>query len=287
MTEARAAQAIRSVPVMRMPRSVDVEITARCNLHCRYCYFFNNPNIEYRDLPTEEWLTFFEELGRRGVMSVTLIGGEPFIREDLPTLIDGLVENRMRYSIAFNGGLIDNGMAAYLAQSGHCDSVQISVDGSCPDTHDARRGKGSFEGAIRGIRTLGDNNLNLDAAKLAVEDLTGKVVAAWRGQKRRKVYCGVAARLIARVVRASHRANRSISRALSPVYHALARCGLLRTILPRPLRPCLIRFGQGERASMMLLLLGRVIGSFDVDHQIRLIRRPFKLFVDESLLPRI
>ncbi|TFH33417.1 MAG: radical SAM protein, partial [Anaerolineales bacterium] len=83
-----------SNPVMRMPRNVDVEITARCNLRCRYCYFFNNPEVEYRDLPTEKWLTFFDELGRSGVMRLTLAGGEPFIREDLPELWEGIVRNR-------------------------------------------------------------------------------------------------------------------------------------------------------------------------------------------------
>lgn len=140
--------------IMRTPRSVDIEITARCNLRCRYCYFFNNPAVEYRDLPTEEWLTFFEELGGCGVVKVTLAGGEPFIREDLPELIEGITRNRMRFSILSNGALIDDPIAAYLAGTGRCDYVQVSVDGSCPETHDAGRGKGSFRKAIQGIRTL-------------------------------------------------------------------------------------------------------------------------------------
>ena len=85
--------------VMRTPRSLDIDITARCNLRCRYCYFFNNPAVDYRDLPTEEWLKFFDELGALGVMNVTLAGGEPFIREDLTTMLEGLVRNRMRFTL--------------------------------------------------------------------------------------------------------------------------------------------------------------------------------------------
>ena len=27
--------------VMRTPREADVDITSRCNLRCRYCYFFD------------------------------------------------------------------------------------------------------------------------------------------------------------------------------------------------------------------------------------------------------
>ena len=140
--------------VMRAPRDVILEITARCNLRCRYCYFFNNPVQEYRDLPTEEWLKFFDELGTLGVMNVTLAGGEPFIREDLQQLLEGIVRNRMRYGFLSNGTLIGDEIAAFMASTGRCDYVQISVDGSCAQVHDSCRGAGSFEGAIRGLRIL-------------------------------------------------------------------------------------------------------------------------------------
>ncbi len=147
--------------LMRTPRSLDIEITARCNLRCRYCYFFNNPAVEYRDLPTDEWLEFFAELGSLAVMNVTLAGGEPFIRDDLPVLLEGIVRNRMRFSLLSNGTLIDDGIAAFIAGTRRCESVQVSVDGSRAKTHDSCRGKGSFERAIRGIRTLQRHRVNV------------------------------------------------------------------------------------------------------------------------------
>jgi len=139
---------------MRTPRNVDLEITSRCNLRCRYCYFFDNPTVGYFDLPTEEWLQFFDELGRCAVMNVCLAGGEPFIRKDLSELIEGIVQNRMRFSILSNGALIDDEIAAFIGSTNRCDHVQVSMDGSGPSTHDVCRGQGSFVGAIRGIRTL-------------------------------------------------------------------------------------------------------------------------------------
>jgi SynChlorMet cassette radical SAM/SPASM protein ScmE len=139
---------------MQTPRTIDIEITSRCNLRCRYCYFFNNAAQDYHDLPTDEWLQFFNELGSLGVMNVTLAGGEPFFRKDLPQLLEGIILNRMRFSLLSNGALIDEEIAAFLARTGRCDFVQISVDGSSADTHDVCRGKGSFDGAMRGIRTL-------------------------------------------------------------------------------------------------------------------------------------
>jgi SynChlorMet cassette radical SAM/SPASM protein ScmE len=130
-------------------------------LRCRYCYFFNNPAVDYRELPTEEWLKFFAELGTIGVMNVTLAGGEPFMREDLPELIEGIVCNRMRFSLLSNGSLISDEIAAFIVSTRRCEYIQVSVDGSSADIHDSCRGKGSFEGAIRGIQTLQRQRINV------------------------------------------------------------------------------------------------------------------------------
>jgi SynChlorMet cassette radical SAM/SPASM protein ScmE len=144
----------RAADLMATPRTVNVEITARCNLRCLYCYFFDNPAVSYRDLPTAEWVRCFDELGRAGVMRVLLAGGEPFARTDLPTLFDAIVRNRMRFAILSNGALVDDEAAVAVAQSGRCDYVQVSVDGADAATHDRVRGAGAFVGAVRGIRHL-------------------------------------------------------------------------------------------------------------------------------------
>ena len=140
--------------VMRTPKSVDLEITNRCNLRCQYCSHFGSAGDVEKDLPPEEWLQFFEELHRCAVMSVTLSGGEPFCREDLGKLIEGIVNNRMRFEILSNGTLISEEMAAFLASTRRCDSVQVSIDGSIPTTHDAFRGEGNFLRARQGIEYL-------------------------------------------------------------------------------------------------------------------------------------
>jgi len=55
--------------------------------------------------------------------------------------------------------LITDDMAKFLASTGRCDGVQVSIDGSVPITHDAFRGKGSFFKAIRGIDCLRKHHL--------------------------------------------------------------------------------------------------------------------------------
>jgi len=115
-----------------------------------------------QDLPKEEWLHFFEELNRCAVMSVTLEGGEPFCREDLRELIQGIVANRMRFSILSNGTLITDEMAAFVSSTGRCDGLQVSIDGSNPMTHDTFRGEGNFIRAMEGIKSLQRHGVPVD-----------------------------------------------------------------------------------------------------------------------------
>lgn len=133
---------------------MDLAITAGCNLRCKYCSHFTSAGDVDQDLSTKEWLRFFEEMNRCAVFDVTLQGGEPFFRKDLKELINGIVRNHMRFSILSNGTLINEEMASFLASTGRCNGVQVSMDGSVPATHDALRGKGSFYKAINGVKYL-------------------------------------------------------------------------------------------------------------------------------------
>jgi len=140
--------------IMNSPRTVRLEISSKCNLRCLYCYYFDNPAVDYRNLPTEQWLQFFVELGNMAVMDVSLGGGEPFLRPDLMDLIEGIIQNKMRFSILSNGTLINDHIAEYIAGTHRCNYVQVSIDGASSEVHDSCRGKGSFVKAVRGIKTL-------------------------------------------------------------------------------------------------------------------------------------
>lgn len=140
--------------LMRTPKSVDIEITNGCNLRCKYCSHFNSSGDVGIDLPTEEWLRFFEELKSCAVMEVTFSGGEPFYRKDFRDILTGIIKNKMRYSILSNGTLITDEMAEFIASTHRCNSIQISLDGSVPEIHDACRGAGSFTKAMEGVACL-------------------------------------------------------------------------------------------------------------------------------------
>lgn len=138
------------------PRTVEISITGRCNLRCRYC-FYADEMAALSDLRTERWLACFESLGRLAVQRVTLSGGEAFTRPDLFDLIDGLIANRMRYGILTNGTLLTERTIAAFEEGKRrlrLDSIQVSIDGSRAEVHDKSRPPHSFHSALRGLRLL-------------------------------------------------------------------------------------------------------------------------------------
>lgn len=142
------------LPVMKSPRTVDIAITHQCNLRCTYCSHFSSDSDVGYDLAAEEWLNFFAELERSAVLQVILQGGEPFAREDILAIIGGIIHHRMRFQILSNGTLIDDRLAAHVAQTDRCDSIQVSIDGSRANIHDKHRGQGAFDRAMAGIESL-------------------------------------------------------------------------------------------------------------------------------------
>lgn len=47
----------------------------------------------------------------------------------------------MRFAILTDGTLVADEMAAFLASTKRCNYVQVSIDGSVPESHDAMRGR--------------------------------------------------------------------------------------------------------------------------------------------------
>jgi len=172
----------------RAPQELDLCLTGRCNLKCRYC-FYADEMASSSDMPAARWHALFEELGKLGVQRVCLTGGEVFTRPDLFELIDGVIANKMRYQMLTNGTLITRDTVKAFAvgkRRPRLNSIQVSIDGSCAEIHDQSRPPKSFDRALAGLRLLKEagfpvtvrvtvNRTNLDdlpnIARLLLEDV--------------------------------------------------------------------------------------------------------------------
>lgn len=140
----------------KAPTSIDLELTGKCNLSCKYCFYADCMDNKC-DLDTGAWYSIISELGDLGVHKAALSGGEVFIRDDLFDIIDSLITNKMRYSILSNGTLIKDKTIEQLNEGKRrlrLDSIQVSIDGSRAEIHDRSRPPNSFERAVQGLRLL-------------------------------------------------------------------------------------------------------------------------------------
>ncbi|MBI5577874.1 MAG: radical SAM protein [Deltaproteobacteria bacterium] len=118
-------------------------VTYRCNAKCNMCNVWHHPS----DRQEEVGLETFEKLPEMFFANVT--GGEPFIRKDLPDIIEILRRKSRRIVLSSNGYFTQRIIS--LFQKYPDLGIRISVEG-LPKTNDTIRG--IPEGFDRTLRTL-------------------------------------------------------------------------------------------------------------------------------------
>ena len=139
------------------PRSLFLHLTRRCNLSCLHCYAGDSSRGTPMDLPSGMVLGLLDKLKALGGRAVTLSGGEPLLHPEIKSII-AHAGPELEIRFLTNGTLMNRDWADFLAD--HGAKVQVSIDGSRPAVHDAIRGPGSFEKAIRGIAMLQEAGLS-------------------------------------------------------------------------------------------------------------------------------
>jgi MoaA/NifB/PqqE/SkfB family radical SAM enzyme len=79
-----------------LPVSLTVSVTNACNSRCRTCFLWKlyseNPDLKQREFKTWEFEKTFKSIGKK-IFWVTMSGGEPFLRSDLPEICSSFTEN--------------------------------------------------------------------------------------------------------------------------------------------------------------------------------------------------
>lgn len=126
---------------MNTLREVDLNLTARCNLDCKFCSVQVQP-VTHRgtelDIRTLERL--FVEFDQLGVRVIRLVGGEPFVRRDIGEIIALAGQFRFSTTILTNGTVMKR-QHVLLAKASRVSHIAFSVDGPNAPLHDESRGK--------------------------------------------------------------------------------------------------------------------------------------------------
>jgi signal peptidase I len=138
----------------------------------------------------------------------------------------------------------------------------------------------------RTIKTKGDNNSQIDSWILQHRNVVGKVVSARRGKNSVPGHGGTWGRIIAPALWTKKQFDRTVSRVFHPAYRRLARSGLIRSRIPLPWKARVLSFSKPQGKEFQLVLRNRVIGRRRPNENQWQIQRPFRLFIDESSLPK-
>jgi MoaA/NifB/PqqE/SkfB family radical SAM enzyme len=101
-------------------------------------------------LGTDELKDVIRQVQELGAATITLVGGEPLLREDLCDIVRS-VDPQLSQVVLFSNGTHLAERARALKQAG-LTSVVVALDAASPEEHDRRKGEaGAFERALAGI----------------------------------------------------------------------------------------------------------------------------------------
>lgn len=166
------------------------EITMGCNMRCGHCGSSCTEALP-DELNTDEALDVCDQIADLGIRWVTLSGGEPITRKDLPLLVQRLSRNGVAVNIITNGWLLTEYMVQELKKSG-VSTIAISMDGT-QEIYDKIRKQGAYQHAMDAFRLIKEagiragavttiSNQNLNILNDLKEELIKAGVESWQVQ---------------------------------------------------------------------------------------------------------
>jgi len=115
----------------RQPIYVIYEVTDRCNLKCKMCSIWRRAN-RAEELNLDQIEVLASRLRDIGVVVVSLSGGEPFMREDLPEIARIFKRKGLITRLMTNAADVDEARIRAVIDAG-IDSVSISLNTLFPE----------------------------------------------------------------------------------------------------------------------------------------------------------
>src|ERR1044072_7400402 len=139
----------------RALQTLQVNVGYRCNQSCVHCHVNAGPNrTEEMDAATADVVLAFLEERRVGTLDIT--GGAPELNPNFRRLVtaarDMGVEVMDRHNLTIQEQPGQEDLADFLA----ANQVEIVASMPCylPDNVEKQRGKGAYDGSIRGLQKL-------------------------------------------------------------------------------------------------------------------------------------
>lgn len=146
------------------PFMVIWETTQACDMACRHCRAEAQPEHNPQALLLSEGKILLDQIADFGMPRplVVLTGGDPFKRSDIFDLTQYGAQIGLPIALSPSGTPLLNPENLQRVKDSGCKAISLSLDGSCPEIHDAFRGvPGSFDWTVRGWKTAQSIGLKL------------------------------------------------------------------------------------------------------------------------------
>lgn len=161
---------------LRKTCCVLLNVTDRCNLHCRFCLANQDNNIT--DSSIEELLRALPEIVEKGKSLVQLSGGEPTMRDDLPLIVRAVKEAGARYVQLNTNGIRlgeDKQYVMQLAEAG-LSFVFMQYDGTNDSINENLRGRKLLKIKQQAIDNCAEFNIGVTLVPTLVRNInTGNI----------------------------------------------------------------------------------------------------------------
>lgn len=134
----------------RVPMTVMIAVTARCQCDCAHCSASGLPSGV--ELTAQEVKGVIDSARAMGSPKIGFTGGEPLLREDITELVSHAASLGLSVSIDTNGIFLDEKMALALKAAG-ISNINVSLDSPDARRHDRLRNyPGCFAAALRAVK---------------------------------------------------------------------------------------------------------------------------------------
>ncbi len=146
-------------------RSMDIELTERCNNDCIHCWInlpADDEAARRREISTARLQDILEDAAALGALTVRFTGGEPLVRDDFAELYVSARRLGLRVILSTNARRMTPELADLLARIPPLAPVEVTVYGMSRASYEAvSRVAGSFAEFQRGVRLLLDRGVRL------------------------------------------------------------------------------------------------------------------------------
>lgn len=141
-----------------LPVNLIFFVTSTCNLLCKHCFYWEELNKKKNELNLDEIIKVASSLPN--LLSVSLTGGEPYIRKDLPDIAAAFERhsNVRNIQVPSNGLLVDRTVARVEEMMSKVSRARVatgvSLDGPEAIHNEHRQNPKSFAAAVETLKRL-------------------------------------------------------------------------------------------------------------------------------------